>query len=131
MITAGIDCSAKNTKTVIMIILAVGQASNLGFLGADGRIQVNRGLIEVNAENLETGMPGVYAGGDVAKTPAAIIHAIAAGRQAAAFIDKTLGGNGQIEEALFARGAPDAKLGRHEGFAFWPRERVPEQDELF
>ena len=62
------------------------------------------------------------------RAPGAIIHAIAAGRQAAAAIDKALGGDGEIEEVLFSRGAPDPKLGRHEGFAFWPRERVPERD---
>ena len=73
-------------------------------------------------------MPGVYAGGDVTQARGAIIHAIAAGRQAAAAIDKALGGDGEIEEVLFSRGAPDPKLGRHEGFAFWPRERVPERD---
>jgi len=110
------------------IILAVGQVCNLGFLGAGGPIQVNRGLIVVNAANLETGMQGVYAGGDVTQAPGAIIHAIAAGRQAAAAIDKALGGDGEIEEVLFSRGAPDPKLGRHENFACWPRERVPERD---
>jgi hypothetical protein len=29
---------------------------------------------------------------------------------------------------LFSRGAPDPKLGRHEGFAVWPRARVAERD---
>ena len=118
----------KECILVDQIILAVGQASELSFLGQGGPIQVKRGLIVVNAENLETGMQGVYAGGDVTQAPGAIIHAIAAGRQAAAAIDKALGGDGEIEEVLFSRGAPDPKLGRHEGFAFWPRERVPERD---
>ena len=118
----------KECILVDQIILAVGQASSLGFLGADGPIQVNRGLIVVNAENFETGMQGVYAGGDVTKAPGTIIHAIAAGRQAAASIDKALGGDGEIEEVLFSRGAPDPKLGRHEGFAFWSRERLSERD---
>jgi formate dehydrogenase (NADP+) beta subunit len=110
------------------VILAMGQASNLGFLGAGGPIQVNRGLIVVNSENLATGMPGVYAGGDVTQAPGDIIHAVAAGRRAAAAIDKALGGDGEIEEVLFSRGAPDPKLGRDEGFAFWPRERAPGRD---
>jgi CRISPR/Cas system CSM-associated protein Csm5 (group 7 of RAMP superfamily) len=29
---------------------------------------------------------------------------------------------------IFPRGNPDAYLGRDEGFAFWPREKVPELD---
>jgi formate dehydrogenase beta subunit len=118
----------KECILVDQIILAVGQEANLEFLGAGGPIQVNRGLIVVNAENLETGLPGVYAGGDVTQALGAIIHAIAAGRQAAAAIDKALGGDGEIEEVLFSRGAPDPKLGRHEGFAVWPRARVAERD---
>lgn len=118
----------KECMLVDQIILAVGQASELSFLGQGGPIQVKRGLIVVNAENLETGMPGVYAGGDATRACGAIIHAIAAGRQAAAAIDKALGGDGEIEEVLFFRDAPDPKLGRHEGFALWPRERVPERD---
>ena len=118
----------KECVLVDQIILAVGQASELSFLGQGGPIQVKRGLIAVNAENLETGMQGVYAGGDVTRAPGAVIHAIAAGRQAAAAIDKALGGDGEIEEVLFPRGAPDPTLGRHENFACWPRERVPERE---
>jgi formate dehydrogenase (NADP+) beta subunit len=110
------------------VILAVGQASELSFLGTGGPIQVERGLIVVNADNLETGMQGVYAGGDVTQAPGDIIHAVAAGRRVAAAIDKALGGDGEIEEVLFFRGAPDPKLGRDEGFAFWLRERVAERD---
>jgi formate dehydrogenase (NADP+) beta subunit len=118
----------KECILVDQVILAVGQASSLGFLGAGGPIQVDRGLIVVDAENLQTGMQGVYAGGDVTQAPGAIIHAIAAGRQAAAAIDRALGGDGEIEEVLFSRGAPDPKLGRDENFAGWPRERAPERD---
>ena len=75
-----------------------------------------------------TGMPGVYAGGDIAKAPGAVIHAIAAGRRAAASIDRTLGGSGDIDEVLFPRGNPNPFLGRDEGFATFPREIVPELD---
>jgi len=120
--------SRKECILVDQVILAVGQASELSFLGQGGPIQVKRGLILANAENFETGMQGVYAGGEVTQARGAIIHAIAAGRQAAAAIDKALGGDGEIEEVLFSRGAPDSKLSRHEGFAFWPRECVPERD---
>ena len=59
----------KECILVDQIILAVGQASELSFLGQGGPIQVKRGLIVVNAENLETGMQGVYAGGDVTRAP--------------------------------------------------------------
>ena len=66
--------------------------------------------------------------GDIAKAPGAVIHAIAAGRRAAESIDIALGGDGDIDEVLFARGNPDPHLGRDEGFAFQAREAMPELD---
>ncbi len=108
------------------IILAIGQASDLSFLPKDGPIAVNRGMIAVNQDTLETGMKNVYAGGDAAKAPGAIIHAIAAGRKAASAIEKALGGSGEIEEVLFPRESPNPHIGRDEGFASWRREKVPE-----
>jgi NADPH-dependent glutamate synthase beta subunit-like oxidoreductase len=113
---------------VDQVIIAVGQASDLSFLEDHRRIKVDRGLIVVNQDTLETDMKGIYAGGDITQAAGAIIHAIADGRQAAASIDKGLGGTGDIDEILFPRGNPDAFLGRDEGFAFWPRETVPELD---
>lgn len=70
-------------------------------------------------------MPGVFAGGDAVKAPGAIIHAIGAGRQAASSIDKQLGGNGDIDEVLFASDPPSQHIGRIEGFADFAREAVP------
>jgi len=108
------------------VILAIGQASDLSFLGDHSRVSVEGGLIVVDRESLETGLKGVYAGGDVTAVPGAIIHAIAAGRKAASSIDRVLGGTGDIEEVLFQRDAPNQHIGRDEGFAMWAREKVPE-----
>jgi len=108
------------------IILALGQTSDLTFLADDSRITVNQGLIGVDKDTLETGMKGIFAGGDVTAGPGSIIQAIAAGRKAASAIDKALGGTGDIEEVLFERDAPDPYIGLDEGFASWPREKVPE-----
>jgi NADPH-dependent glutamate synthase beta subunit-like oxidoreductase len=58
------------------------------------------GRIKVDPETLATSRKGVYAGGDVVSGPASVIEAIAVGRQAAISIDKYLGGQGNIEEAL-------------------------------
>jgi len=120
-----------DTKECILVdqvIITVGQAADLSFLESDGQIKTDRGLIVVNEDTLETGRPGVYAGGDVVNLSGTIIHAIAAGRQAAASIDRALGGSGEIDEVLFPRGNPDPYLGRDEGFAAWMREKVPRQD---
>lgn len=108
------------------VILALGQTSDLTFLGDDSQITVDRGLIVVDEDTLETGMKGVYAGGDVTAGPGAIIYAIAAGRKAASSIDEALGGTGDIEEVLFERDAPDQHIGRDEGFTSWLREEMPE-----
>jgi len=107
------------------VILAIGQDSDLSFINPDSTISTQRGLIVVDQATLETGMPGVFAGGDAVKAPGAIIHAIGAGRQAASSIDKQLGGNGDIDEVLFAYDAPSQHIGRIEGFADLAREAVP------
>ncbi len=120
--------NSKETIAGDQVIMAIGQASDLSFLEDDSRISVDKGLIVVDQETLETEMGGVYAGGDVAAMPGAIIHAIAAGRKAASSIDKALGGTGDIDEVLFERVAPSQHLGRDEGFALWPREKASEID---
>ena len=116
---------ARETIQGDQVIMAIGQAADFSFLKEASPISVDKGLIVVDQESLETGLKGVYAGGDVASMPGAIIHAIAAGRKAASSIDKALGGNGDTEEILFQRDAPNQYLGRDEGFSSWPRENVP------
>jgi hypothetical protein len=118
----------KECILVDQVIMAVGQAVDLAFIEETGEIKIGKGLIVVNQESLETGMSGVYAGGDAVNSPGAIIHAIAAGRLAAESIDRALGGSGVIDEALFPRANPDPHIGRDDGFAGWPREIVPELD---
>jgi NADPH-dependent glutamate synthase beta subunit-like oxidoreductase len=117
---------SKECILVDQVILAIGQATELSFLDKNSPISTEGGLIVVDQDSLETGMRGVYAGGDVVNAPGAIIHAIAAGRKAAASIDQALGGTGEIEEVLFHRDTPDARFGKDQGFVTWPRETVPE-----
>ena len=106
------------------VIIAVGQATDLTFLEDSSTIRTDHGLIVINSDSLETDAQGIYAGGDVTSAPASIIDAIAAGRRAASSIDQALGGTGVIDEVLFARGTPDPFIGRDEGFAAWPREKM-------
>jgi len=118
----------KESILVDQVIMAVGQAADLSFIEETGEIKIGKGLIVVNEESLETGMSGVYAGGDAVKMPGAIIYAIAAGRRAAESIDRALGGSGEIDETLFPRANPDPHLGRDKGFAGWTRGKVPQLD---
>lgn len=116
----------KETVEADQVILAVGQASDLSFLSAKDRVRCERGLIVVDPISQETGIPGVFAGGDVGKGPGAVIDAIAAGRRAAMSIDKFLGGDGVIQETLAERADASAYTGKREkGFADISRETVP------
>ena len=123
-------CPAFNNITekmeVDQVILSIGQAADLSFIDDNGLLKVERGLITINPETQETDMPGVFAGGDVGKGPGAIIDAISAGRRAASFIDKFLGGDGDIEESIALRPDTEAYNGKRErGFADLKRVETP------
>ncbi|MFP5252266.1 MAG: FAD-dependent oxidoreductase [Actinomycetes bacterium] len=90
---------AAGTEQVIAcdsVILAIGQTSDLSWLGADDGVDTTaRGTVAVDAETLATSAEGVYAGGDVAFGPRNLIDAIADGRRAAASIHRFLSGEGR------------------------------------
>ncbi len=106
-----------------MVAIAIGQASDLSFLREGSKIQSTRGAIQVDSNTLQTSVPKIFAGGDVVSGPASVIEAVAMGRKAATSIDKYLGGDGIIDEALIQTEKLDPWLGREEGFA--DRKRVP------
>ena len=108
-----------------MIIIAIGQASDLSFLDEKGAIQTPRGVIEVNEDTLQTGVPKIFAGGDVVSGAASVIEAIAMGRKAAASVDRFLGGDGVIDETLVEPEKLDPWLGQEEGFAEKQRVQIP------
>ena len=76
-----------------MIIPAIGQATELSFLGENSGIETTkRGTLAADTETLATSRPGVFAGGDAVSGPAMAIEAVAAGKRAAASIDNYLRG---------------------------------------
>ncbi len=86
------------TMSFDTIIAAIGQRPEVP---ARFELSLGRGnTIKVAPDTLATDKEGVFAGGDVVKGPASVIEAIAHGRLAATSIDKYLGGEGDIEEAL-------------------------------
>ncbi len=123
----------RETVRTEQVILAIGQAPDLSCIGANGEVMVENECIIFDDETLETGMPGVFVGGDVAKAPGTIIDAIAAGRRAACSIDIFLGGDGDISESGMGNGqlaidriSPQPYTGRREeGFADLKRENMP------
>ena len=56
------------------------------------------GTFDIDKETMMTTMPGVFAGGDVARGPDTVIRAIADGKQAAVSIDTYLGGRGVLNK---------------------------------
>jgi putative selenate reductase len=69
------------------LILAISQHSLLDFFGDAAPALTSRGYIEVDPATLESSIPGVYAGGDVAASgPSSIVEAAADGKAAAAAI---------------------------------------------
>ena len=106
------------------IIAAIGQHPEIPrqFDLATGQANV----IQVDPDTLATSRKGVFAGGDAVTGPASVIKAIAAGRRAASSIDKLLGGDGNIEETLWERPAPEPYSGRRDrGFADLGRVEMP------
>ncbi|MFC2059192.1 FAD-dependent oxidoreductase [Chloroflexota bacterium] len=93
------DEGVKTSFVLDTVIVAIGQAPDLSFLGNGSRVQTAKGgAIQVNDVSLQTSMAGVFAAGDAVSGPASVIEAIAAGRKSAISIDKYLGGTGMIDE---------------------------------
>ncbi|MCX8031182.1 MAG: FAD-dependent oxidoreductase [Thermodesulfovibrionales bacterium] len=105
------------------LIVAIGQS-----LDPLSAIKIsNKNLIEVD-KNLQTNIPGVFAGGDAVSGPLNVISAIKAGRLAASAIDKYLGGNGDITFELIPPEEDNPWMGREEGFGYVKREPMPTTD---
>ena len=82
------------TRETDMVILAIGEAPDLEFLPKEVELSES-GTVWVNPITMETGLPGVFAGGDAVTGPATVIEAIRAGKRAAESIEnylKSLGG---------------------------------------
>ncbi|MBN1539658.1 MAG: FAD-dependent oxidoreductase, partial [Candidatus Thermoplasmatota archaeon] len=96
--------SIKGTK----LIVAIGQAPDAVFLEKEGIKLTRGGWIEADRVTLQTSLPYVFAGGDIASGPASAVEAIGAGHRAAVSIDRFLNGEELVEgrEAPAREGAP-------------------------
>ena len=123
---------ANITETVVadQVILAIGQATDLSFVDDTVPLRAENGLIVIDETTLQTSTQGIFAGGDVAKTPGSIIDSIAAGRMAARSINIFLGGDGDISEGTIQNvdsgiEEPPYTGKRDKGFADLKRESMP------
>lgn len=80
------DSSVKVMIEADSIILAVGQRIDLSYI--EPELGIGGKAIPVDPETQQTGVSGLYAGGDNVTGPATVVKAAAAGRRAAVAIDQ-------------------------------------------
>ncbi|OPY74708.1 MAG: NAD-dependent dihydropyrimidine dehydrogenase subunit PreT [Syntrophorhabdus sp. PtaU1.Bin050] len=95
MFNPSYDLSVTRYFDADAVIFAIGQTPDIGFIDARD-VKTHGDLIKVDTD-LMTGIRGVFAAGEAVTGPSSIIDAIAQGRQAAASIDRYLGGTGSID----------------------------------
>jgi formate dehydrogenase beta subunit len=75
-----------------VVISAIGQDSNLFFIGPEPIEVTKWGTIKVDEQSMKTSLAGVFSGGDCVTGPATLVEALAAGSDAALTIDQYLSG---------------------------------------
>ncbi len=81
------------------LIVAISEEPDVEILSATGLAMTEWGTIAADADTFATSRTGVFAGGDVVSGPRTVIEAIAAGKKAAAVIDRYLRGQVLVEPA--------------------------------
>lgn len=121
----------ENSNFVIdadLVIPAVSQTSDYPFISKDEVQITSWGSLVTDADTLMTSIPGVFAGGDVARGSDTAITAIADGKKAAISIDMYLGGKGELNKGApieFPDTADQDELSEHSRF---PMEMLPPQE---
>lgn len=100
------------------IIFAIGQRPEID--ESFGLLQGRGGRVTVN-NKYETSVKGIFSAGDVVTGTASVIQAIASARQAAAEMDKFLGGDGNLTEIIAPIEIADPILGNQKGFGEIPK----------
>ena len=114
------DKDVRETFEADEIIVAIGQAPDLSFLGNSRENLVSGSLVKASFETMQTPAKGIFAAGDAVSGPTSVVDAIASGKRAAASIDRFLGGDGIVngwDESMVSV----EKTGRIRGFVDLPR----------
>ena len=90
-----------STEDCDVVIMAIGQKTNLSFLTEADKIETTRGLIAADPDTFATSREGVFVGGDVVSGPYIAIAAVAAGMAAAESIDRFLNGQDLKKDRKF------------------------------
>jgi NADH-quinone oxidoreductase subunit F len=84
------------------VISAIGYMPELSCLPEDGQFVRNKnGTLAVDPVTLSTGVPGVFAGGDLVTGPSTIVEAMSGGYRAAISIDRYLKGQDLYKDRLY------------------------------
>ena len=103
------------------VIFATGQHPTIPIEPDVFGLDLNHGNYITVDDNQQTSVPGIYAAGDAVTGTKSVIQAIADARKAVCEIDKFLGGDGVIDEALAPEQIRDPFIGKIEGFGDLPR----------
>jgi len=88
------------------VIMAISTVPDLSFIPEEHDFQISAwDTLEVNRETLETGVAGIFAGGDVVTSPNTVAEAIGHGKLAARMIDKYIKGEKLEREYSITRPA--------------------------
>ena len=87
------------------VVLALGQESDLSFIGKTPGIEVLDGVVKVDSQMM-TGHPGIFAGGDMVPAERSATTAVGHGKKAARYVD------------AFVRGVKYDPTPKHEVVAF-------------
>lgn len=104
------------------VIFATGQRPDIG---PETGLELGRGnsiaVRDIDSDKA-TSIPGIFGAGDAIYGTKSVIMAIESGRQAAAQIDRFLGGDGDISETLAPVEKSDGYIGCIEGFGYLERK---------
>ncbi len=85
------DETDRTVLPIDSVVMAIGQSIDSSFIPSEFDSVVGRnGMIRANIHTMETGIPGVFAAGDVVTGPRIFIDAIAGGQAAAASVHRFL-----------------------------------------
>ncbi|CAK8715688.1 succinate dehydrogenase [Candidatus Electronema halotolerans] len=113
-----------------------GRQGDSGFLSygeLESRLEITaKKTIKVSSSTMQTCLPGIYAGGEVASGPRSVIQAVNAGRKAAEAMHRQFGG---VEPELadghfnFSKGRKfdSIDMSNYSGMAIQPRPVMPQQ----
>ena len=104
------DETVTTSQPADRVLVAIGQDAALDFLSNVDGIEISGGTLKTDNNTLQIASAGIYAGGEVVSGPASVVDAVTQGRRAAAAIDCSLGGDGDLSFDLLDETVLDNRL---------------------